>query len=523
MIGIAIFLAGAAVAHGVVRWLRFPAIPVLIAAGVVMGRLDLLPVELLQEALVLGLAFLLFATGVELSPDRVGRQQRGALVVGTAQFVVLGGLGIGAALLLGMDLLTALYLGLALTASSTLVVVRLLQQRRQLFEPSGRMVVGVLLLQDVLVILLIPLLIRAPQGVPAVVRGVLGTLALVALTFVVQRWLTPLVVRLHAEEEAFLLAALAVLFVFVGLSHYLAIPLAAGAFLAGVGVSRFPMSGLIRGQLSSFSDFFTAIFFLALGGILAPPGWTVIFHAALLALLVVAVTPVLVAAIARRSGFALRPSIESGLLLSQTSELSLVVGLQGLVIGQITQDVFTTLALVTVGTMVLTPFLAHGRVSRFLVHFYPSGSAVPEVAHSGHVLLLGCGSGGMPLLETLIMLGEDVVVIDDDPQVVRELRQGDVYCIRGDASDPEVLRKAGVTRAKLVSSTIRRPRDNGDILRVAAGVPVLVRVFEDEDAEWVRERGGIPVLYSDASAEEFVRWFRGHAAEKASASAPAEA
>ncbi len=516
MIGIAIFLAAAAAAHGLSRWLGVPAVPLLIAAGVAMGRLGLLPAEILQDTLVLGLTFLLFATGIELSPRRVGRQHRAALLVGTAQFAVLGVLGMGAALLLGLDPLTAVYLGVALTASSTLVVVRLLQRRRQLFEPAGRLVVGVLLLQDLLVILLIPLLIRAPEGVAAVVRGVLATLALVGLTWAVQRWLTPLAVRLHAEEEAFLLAALGVLFAFVGLADALRIPLAAGAFLAGVAVSRFPMSGLIRGQLSSFSDFFTAIFFLALGGILAPPSFTVVFHAAVLALLVVTVTPVLVAAVARRAGFALRPSIESGLLLSQTSELSLVVGLQGLVIGQITQDVFTTLALVTVGTMVLTPLLTDGRLARFLVHLYPSGRAAPEERHSGHVLLLGCGSGGMPLLETLILMGEDVVVIDDDPEVVRRLRQGDVYCIRGDASDPEVLRKAGIAGAKLVSSTIRRPRDNADLLRAASGVPVLVRVFEDADAAWVTERGGIPVLYSEASADEFMRWFRRtHAAEGA--------
>lgn len=507
MIGIAIFLAGAAVAHGLARWLNLPSTPLLIAAGVVLGRLQLLPAELLQEVLVLGLTFLLFATGIELSPRRVGRQLRAALEVGTLQFVVLGGLGIVAALLLGLEPLTALYLGLALTASSTLVVVRLLQRRKQLFEPYGRLVVGVLLLQDLLVIMLIPLLIRAPDGATAVVRGVLGTVALLGLTWAVQRWLTPLLVRLHAEEEVFLLTTLVVLFAFIGLADALAIPLAAGAFLAGVAVSRFPMSGLIRGQLSSFSDFFTAIFFLALGAILVPPSVTVLAHALVLSLLVVLVTPVLVGAVARRAGFGLRPAIESGLLLSQTSELSLVVGLQGLVIGQITQDAFTTLALVTIGTMVLTPAIAHPRVTRFLIRLYPSRPA-PEEPHSGHVLLLGCGAQGMPLLETLILLGEDVVVIDDDPEVVRRLRDGDVYCIRGDASDPEVLVKGAARRAKLISSTIRRPRDNGHLLRAAEGVPVLVRVFEDEDAEWVRELGGIPILYSEAAAEEFLRWFR---------------
>lgn len=509
MIGIAIFLVGAAVAHTLVRWLGVPSTPVLIVAGIVLARLQLLPAEIVQETLVLGLTFLLFAMGIELSPSRARAQQRAALQVGLLQFFLLGALGSLTSLALGFDLLTALYLGLALTASSTLIVLRLLQRRRQLFEPSGRLVVGVLLLQDVLVILLIPLLIRTPEGSAAVARGVLGTAALVALAYVTLRWGSRRIARLHWDEEALLLAALAVLFTFIGLAYVLAIPVAAGAFLAGVALSPFPMSGVIRGQLSSVSAFFTALFFIALGALLTPPSFVVLGQAAVLALLVILVTPILVAVIAERAGFAARPAIESGLLLAQTSEISLVVGLQGLMLGQITQDVFTLLALVTVTTMVLTPYLMSESLVRMLLRAHPVSSvARPEERHSGHLLLLGCGSGGMPLLETLIAAGQDVVVIDDDPEIVERLRRGDVACVRGDASDPEVLRKAGAERARLISSTIRRPRDNQHLLELVRDSPVLVRVFDEEDAAWVKDNGGIPILYSEAAAEEFMEWFR---------------
>lgn len=509
MIGIAIFLAGAATAHAVVRWLGLPSTPVLIVVGIALARLEALPAELLQETLVLGLAFLLFASGIELNPSRVRAQRRAALQVGLLQFIVLGALGILVSLALGFDPLTSFYLGLALTASSTLVVVGQLQRRRQLFEPSGRLVVGVLLLQDLLVILLIPLLIRTPEGTDAVVRSVVGTAALVGLAYATMRWVSPRVARLHWDEEALLIAALAVLFTFIGLAHLFALPLAAGAFLAGVSLSPFPMSGVIRGQLASVSDFFTAIFFIALGALLITPSLSVFGQSLVLVVLVIVVTPLLVVAVAERAGFVARPAIESGLLLSQTSEISLVVGLQGLVLGQITQDAFTVLALVTVTTMALTPFLVGDAVVRRVLRMHPAaGGAERAGREGGHVLLLGCGSGGLPLLETLLTMGEEVVVIDDDPEIVERLRAGEVVCIRGDASDPEVLRKAGAERAKLISSTIRRPRDNQQLLAIAGDTPVLVRVFEDADASWVRERGGIPVLYSEAAAEEFVGWLR---------------
>lgn len=523
MIGIALLLIGAAVAHGMVRWLGLPSTPMLILAGILLARLELLPAELLQESLVLGLTFLLFTTGIELNPGRARAQRRAAVQVGILQFFVLGLLGTLASLAMGIDLLTSLYLGLALTASSTFAVIRLLQRRRQLFEPSGRLVSGVLLLQDVLVILLIPVLIRTPDGASAITAGVLGTAALVGLAWATMRWITPRLARLHRDEEVLLVAALAALFLFIGLSDMLGVPLAAGAFLAGIALSPFPMSGVIRSQLSSVADFFTAIFFLALGGLLTPPGLAVLGQALVLALVVVVATPILVVVVAERAGFSARPAIESGLLLAQTSEISLVVGLQGLVLGQISQDAFTVLALVTVGTIVLTPFLASGPVIARLLAWHPAaGRAQPVQPHSDHILLLGCGAGGMPILETLLTTGQEVVVIDDDPEIIEQLRTGEIPCIRGDASDPEVLRFAGADRARLISSTIRRPRDNETLLRAAGNVPVLVRVFEDDDAEWVESLGGTPILYSEEAAKEFSAWFRERIADARSRPDPTE-
>jgi CPA2 family monovalent cation:H+ antiporter-2 len=510
MIGLAALLVGAAIALAVSRLMRIPSTPFLLVAGAILGTLGLLPQEILQETLVLGLTFLLFITGLELSPRRVVGQRRAAIGVGVLQFVFLGAVGFGAAILLGQDLLTAAYIGLALTASSTLVVVRLLQQRGQLFEPFGRMVVGVLLLQDLFIILLIPLLTRTPDGFSAVMIGVLGTMALVGLSYACLRWGAPWLVRLQHEEEVLLIAALTVLFVFVGLADLLGLPLAAGAFLAGVSLSPFPTGGMVRAQLTSVADFFTAIFFLALGGLLIAPSAAAVFQALVLAALVVIITPVLVTIVAERAGLSARPAIESGLLLSQTSELSLVVGLQALAAAQITQETFTILALVTVGTMVLTPFLATEPVVRALLSLHPSTKQRLDLEPPrDHALLLGCGTGGLPLLETLIASGQQVVVIDDDPDVIASLRESDVLCIRGDASEPEALRQAGAHQARLISSTIRRPRDNAGLLRAIKDVPVVVRVFEQADADWVRERGGIPIMYSDAAAEEFAKWYGG--------------
>jgi Kef-type K+ transport system membrane component KefB len=507
--GLAILLAGAALGMGASKWLGIPAIPLLLVAGVLLSVAGLLPPqESLADALLLGLNVLVFVAGVELNPRRVGRQRRTALRVGMAQFTVLAALGLISALALGFTLGESMYLALALTASSTLVVVRILRQRQQLFEPFGRLVIGVLLLQDLLVILLIPVVSRLPQGIMSAAIGFVSALALTGLALVSLRWITPFVLtRLQHDEETMLLVTLALLFIYLGLADMLGLPLVAGAFLAGVSLSSFPVSGLVRGQLSSLSDFFLAIFFTALGGLLVIPSAAGLFQAVVLTLLVLIATPPLVTLVAEREGQSARSAIESGLLLAQTSEFSLVVGLQALAFGHVDQEIFSIIALITVTTMILTPFVATDRMAWRLMGYHPLRRGLRlDRDLKGHVLLLGCGDNGMPLLETLVSAGHDVLVVDDDPAVIQRLREGDIPSIRGDGSDPEVLRAANARSARLVISTMRRPTDHLALLDQVPGVRVVVRVFEPEDAEAVRLRGGEPVLYSHAAADEFMRW-----------------
>ena len=508
MTALALLLLAAAGGYGVSRWVGLPAIPLLVLSGIALNRVANVPPEFLQGAVELGTAFLVFVAGTEMNPARVGLQRRSAIYVGAAHFVVLGLAGFGAARWMGFPPQTSAYLALALTASSTLVVVRLIQGRRQLFEPFGRLVIGVLLLQDVLVILLIPVLTRLSAGPGAIALGLAGTSALLVAAYVCLRWLAPpIVLRLGRNEEGLLLVVLGVLFLFLGLADLLALPLVAGAFLAGVSLSSFPVNGLARGQVQPLSDFFSALFFTSLGAFLVAPTSTEFLQAAALALLMLGFTPVLVAFVAERTGFSARPAIFSGLLLSQSSEFSLVVGLQGVVVGQIDSGVFTIIALVTVLTMVLTPLIATDRVTLALMRWHPSSRAraegrVPE----GHVLLIGCGANGMPLLETLVIGPHEVVAVDDDPAVVSRVRDAGIFCIRGDAADAEVLRRAGADRALVVISTIRRPQDNLPLLELASG-PVIVRGFSEEDARWIAEHGGKPILYSEAAAIDFLAWY----------------
>lgn len=500
----------AAVGYGIARWLRMPVIPLLIIPGMALSTLGVgVERDFLRTAIELGLMFLMFASGIELNPGRFTRSWRAVAWVGLIQFFIAGAAAFGVALWLDYARLPALYIACALATSSTLVVLRHLKQQQQMFEPFGRLVTGVLLLQDLLLILIIVILAGVPGGWVPVVGGVLGTLALFAVAVFCQRKLMPLLVtRLKLDEETLLLSILATLFLFIAAAVAMRLPPIAGAFLGGFALSAFPINGLVRGVLGPLRDFFTALFFTALGLIVSVPDAAVLLQGLVLAVMVIVITPPLVTIAAEWTGLSSRSAIESGLLLAQISELSLVLLLNGLLLGHVTPEIFSLLALVTVLTMSFTPFFATDAMTERLLHWHPMHRRpAAGFMKSGHVLLLGFGAGGMWIVKPLRDAGHDVLVVDDDPAVIRELQKAGIPWIYGDGSETHTLEQAGARQARVVIAAMRRINAAERVLNYVAGTPVIVRVFESSHAERVKALGGTPVLNSLAAADKFMEWF----------------
>jgi hypothetical protein len=186
-----------------------------------------------------------------------------------------------------------------------------------------------------------------------------------------------------------------------------------------------------------------------------------------------------------------------------------VLGLTGSqVLGQISSETFSMIALVAVGTMCLTPFIATDHFTTFMLRFHPMRHRLnQEPLHKNHVLVLGFGAGGMWAVKPLLKAGHDVLVVDDDPIVIEQLQKSQIPCIRGDGADEKVLERAGAAHAKVVIASMRRVVDAEKMLRRISKAPVLVKVFEDEEAEKIRRLGGIPILNSAAAADTFMEWY----------------
>jgi CPA2 family monovalent cation:H+ antiporter-2 len=510
MNGLAVLLGIAAVGYGLALRFRLPVIPLLLVLGFVVSLTGIAPdPAALRFILDFGLAFLVFTAGIELSPRRFLHQTRPVLWVTLGQFVLVGLAAFAAARGMGFGKVPSLYMAFAMAASSTLVVVQQLKSQQQMFESFGRLVTGVLLVQDMILILVIVVIGRLGDGPVAMLQASGSLLALGAVAGLLHWRVFPWIERaLRPDEETLLMISLGLLFAFLGASHALGIPLIAGAFLAGFVLSVFPINGLVRGLLGSLAEFFQAIFFAALGSVVVFSSPWIVLQALGFSLLVLLLTPLVVTILAEWQGLSSRSAIESGLLLAQTSELSLVLGIVGVAGGHLGMENFSVIALTCAITMILTSFLATDRVTWKLLHWHPGRqTSAGFFGFQNHAVLIGLGSSGMWVVKELKDAGHHVLVIDDDASVIAGCERNRIPCLRGDGSDPRILRLAGAREARLIVATLPRPTDVMKIIRFAGDVPVVARIFDAEDAQAVQEAGGFPVLSSEAALEKFLEWF----------------
>lgn len=509
MTTVMVILIAAGVGYALSHWWRLPAIPLLILVGVVLSATGLAgDSDTIRSGLLLGLTFLMFVVGSELDPGRTRGRWGLAFAVAAAHFLVLATLGLFAAWLLFSDWLAAGYFALAVTASSTLLVVSLLRQRQQLFEPMGRIIVGAMLIQDLLLLALLTVLVRVPDGPAAIASGLGGACALVLLTLICRRWVSPAIfLKFGLDDESTLLVILAVLFGFLGLTHLLGLPLITGAFLAGVGLSKFPVNGVVRGHLLSLADFFVTVFFVTLGALIVLPGWRQLVLEALVIAGVLLLIPPLIMAVLRRAGMTFRASIEGGHLIAQCGEFGLIVILVGVQQGHVGEELLATFIVVAVVSMSLTPWLSHDSVTWRLMRWISRDEVGrPERPPRGHVLMLGCGRSLRDRLIDHIPPDQQLLVVDDDAGVVADLRKRGVTAVRGDGADFRLLRSVGARDARVVICTMRRMEDRRRLLRFVSGPHVVVRVFDSHEAKALDETGATIIIEADAATDALLRW-----------------
>ena len=516
---------GAALGGGLIaRLLKQPAILGYAVAGIVIGPYALGLVQNTHNIEILatiGVVLLLFTLGVEFSFHELKRIRNVAIFGGIAQIAVTTALGMFVAMfLLGQSLREAIIFGFLIALSSTMVVLGMLVDRGEANSPHGRVMIGILLLQDVaaaFAMFILPVLGTGNESLlPTLGVAFLKAGAFIGLVIVAGIWLIPRLLRrvaLRQSRELFIISVAALCLGGAFAAYYFGLSAALGAFAIGLMVSQSDFAHQALGDIVPLRDLFAALFFVSVGMLI-----DLHFLAANITYLLVLVAAIILMKFAICSGityiFGYRgktvPLVGAGMI--QVGEFSFVLAELGLGVGVITGYTYSMILGSAIITILLTPFV-FALTSRICVirraTMQVAGRGEEQLATgtlnlSNHVIICGYGRVGSTIARILSQLAIPYVVTDLDPKTISELRERGIPCIYGDASNPNVLHEAGIKDAAVLALAMADPVAVRLALdharRINPNLEVIARAHNDSEFEFLQASGVAEVIRPEMEA-----------------------
>jgi Kef-type K+ transport system membrane component KefB len=515
---IAALLAVAAVIAAAAVKMRQPLIISFIAVGILVGPVGLGWVEENDQVALLaelGIALLLFLVGLKLDPHLIRNTGPVAVATGLGQVVFTSVVGYGLALLLGLSPVEAVYVAVALTFSSTIIIVKLLSDKRELDQLHGRIAVGFLIVQDIVVVLVMILLTAfgtagAGENLAVDLALVLGkgVLFVGGILLAMRYLLRPALGWMARTKELLVLFALAWGIALAGLGDWLGFSIEVGAFLGGVSLAATPFREAIGSRLISLRDFLLLFFFVDLGSRLDfTDAGSQLVAAAVLSVFVLIGNPLIVLVIMGVMGYRKRTGFLAGLTVAQISEFSLVLAALGLGLGHITADTVGLITVVGIVTIALSTYMIlysaplYARLAPLLSVFERNrprhGEEVDGEDTAVDLVVIGAGRYGGRLVQQLLARGIRVLVVDTDPQALENIGQEGAQTLYGDAEEPELIYALPLHGTSWVVSTVP---DRSVNLALLHGLEqanytgsVALTAHTDHDAERL-EAAGVDVV-----------------------------
>ncbi|STX37463.1 cation:proton antiporter [Legionella feeleii] len=457
--------------------LRQPTIVGFIIVGILVGPafLGIIqshdPIELLAE---LGIAVLLFLVGLKLDLHLIKTLGLVSLATGLGQIVFTSLIGFFIAKGLGMDSVTALYVSVALTFSSTIIIVKLLSDKHEVDSLHGRIALGCLIVQDLVVVLamitLSTLAIGSGVGLTThIVKVFLYGITLFVFVGLFIRYLAnPLVNRMAHSPELLIIFAIAWAALMAALGSYFGFSKELGGLIAGISLASTPIRDTIAARLSPLRDFLLLFFFIALGSQLS---FNQLGHQAapaiLFSLFVLVGNPLIMLAIMGAMGYRKRTAFLAGLTVAQISEFSLVFMVMGVSLGHVSTDSLGLVTLVGLITIALSVYMITYSQTLYrwlepgLSFFersnpYRENREIPPSIHKNNydIVIFGLGRFGKAIAKLLIAKKLNVLAVDFNPNEIREWEFQGYDAIYGDACDIEFLASLPLNQAKWIICTI---------------------------------------------------------------------
>ncbi|HNT64236.1 MAG TPA: cation:proton antiporter [bacterium] len=473
-------ILGLATLSGIIgQKLRQPLVIMFLATGILAGPSVLGIINSYEQIELLahmGIALLLFIVGLKLDLKLIRTTGPVALATGLGQIIFTSLIGFAIALSLGMSALSAAYVAVALTFSSTIIIVKLLSDKKEIDSLHGQIAIGFLIVQDIAAILALVGLTTlgssvagdGPAYISILMMGGKG-LGLLAAVAILMKYVIPkLTQRLAYSLELLTLFAIAWAVLLGAVSESLGFSKEVGAFLAGISLASTAYRDSIGARLTSLRDFLLLFFFIDLGARL---DWSMIgsqFGASLLfSLFVLIGNPLIVMTIMGLMGYRRRTGFLAGLMVAQISEFSLIVAALGLSLGHISNETMGLITLVGVVTIFMSTYMILYsyplyRILSGPLKIFEKRNPYRETNIDTHkipatvdVILVGLGNYGNGLAEYLLRRKKTLLGVDFDPGALDKWRKRSVPVLYGDMADPEMSEQLPLDHAQWVISTIR--------------------------------------------------------------------
>jgi Kef-type K+ transport system membrane component KefB len=487
---------------------KIPTIVAYIVAGLLLGPITgvLAMTDAIHLISEVGIALLLFLVGLELSLDKIRDVGKVAIAAGLGQVIFTAAGGFGLSMLLGFTVMESIFISTALTFSSTVVVVKLLDEKKEIHSLYGRIAVGIFLVQDLVVIIALTFL--AGLGTPEEME--IGRLAsglgmafggmavLLVGTLAAARYLLPPIFAwISRYSEALFIWALCWCFLVVMAAELLHLSPEIGAFLAGIGLAQLPYNHTLRRRVHPLMNFFIAVFFVSLGlqmelGAAMEHAWA----AGVLALFVLIGNPFIFLWIIARMGYGERTAFLTSVTVAQISEFSFIFAAMGLASGLIDASILSLIAVVGLVTIAASAYmiLYNHQLYRWIqgtgvLRIFGASHEEEEEAEetlTDHIIVVGMNSLGRRIVRDLVRRGERVLAVDNDVAKVQALG---VPTLVGNVEYASVLEEAGIDRARLVVSALQIEDVNNLLAYRAkeAGVPSSIHAFDRSVVDDLRD------------------------------------
>lgn len=506
------------------QYLRQPLIVAYIATGIIVGPgvLGLVSsLDIFHALSQLGIAFLLFLVGLNLRWQSIKDVGRVAILGGIGQVIVTSLIGLGIAQLLGFDFSTSLFIGVAFSFSSTIIIVKLLSDKEDLDRLYGRVAVGMLIVQDLIAMFALLALAAMGGGESlgtvigwSVLKGVLVIVVLLVLARVVLPRIFGFAAR---SQELLFLLGLAWCFGVAAVLSAVGFGIEIGALLAGISLAASGFQHEIEAKIRPLRDFFLVVFFIVLGtGLTVGAISSVIVPALIMSVYVLIGNPLLAMLVMRFLGYHPRTAFLVGTTVAQISEFSFILLAAGAAIGLVdgaALPLATLVAMITITAssyMVISNEAIYERIE-WLFRWMEPKHPRPEhrAPRPPEVILCGYHRMGERILPELFTLKRELLVIDYNPRMINALTEQGVPCLYGDVGNDDVLQFVRAEKAKLIVATIPDMEVNFDLLDYLRAKhfhgSVIVTAKNSTDAEKCYDLGASYVIVPSVLGGEAFR------------------